>query len=324
MPPPPDRPRHLDFPGDWVHLALHGAHGFVTRLVHLLPDGRLHIWDSRRHRKRRPAIVVDVSHHPERETLQSTAVEHRHIEQLEKSHPWHWVWWCWQLRSLAWWIGLIFFLGSWCFVLGTVPPTFPSIQAWLGSTDFDADVWCFVGSVFFTVGSWFQWLEVINAPPEQRHDGTVAPRRHWRWWGWDRQRLDYRLAAMQLVGALLFNINCWFSLYDDLPWQTAYLIVWTPSTVASCCFIAASHLGLVEVVHKPWGWKPFHIGYWINLFSLFGSVGFFTSSVFGFFGQGPWQLPQWWGNDFALMMGSWCFLASTYLLIPETKLEQEK
>ncbi|MEM1058595.1 MAG: hypothetical protein AAGK14_05055 [Verrucomicrobiota bacterium] len=312
----PPRPRHLEFPGDWVQLAAHGAHGFITRLVHRLPDGRLHLWHSRRHRKQRPPMVVEA---PDGD---GDIASHERIEALEKRHPWRWVWWCWQPARLAWWVGLIFFLGSWCFIFGTVPPTFPSVQEWLGSNDIEADWWCFAGSVFFTVGSWLQWLEVLNAPPPQRADGAVAGRGAWRWWGWDPDRLDFRLSAVQLAGALLFNVNCWFSLYEGLPWQTANLIVWTPSTIASCCFIVAAHLGLVEVAHKPWGIKPYDIGWWTNLFGLLGAVGFFTSSVFGFFAQGPLQLPQWWGNDLALMMGSVFFLASTYLLIPETALEK--
>ncbi|MEM8550586.1 MAG: hypothetical protein AAGF10_07325, partial [Verrucomicrobiota bacterium] len=204
-----------------------------------------------------------------------------------------------------------------------VPLAFEQVAQRLGASDWLLNAICFAGSVWFTLGSYLLYLEALNAPPDANAQDTPSVSRPWRWLGWERGRIDLYLAAVQLTGAIVFNINCGMSLVEGLSWWQSDLWVWTPSTVASCCFVTASYLGLLEVTHQRWSWSVWDVSWWTNFFSLLGSFGFLCSSLFGYFADGPITVPQWWGNAFALMMGSWFFLAGTYLLVPEVLIEDK-
>ncbi|WP_309380091.1 hypothetical protein [Cerasicoccus frondis] len=325
--PAADLPSHVTFPPYWEHVATHRVGPFITRVVHRLPDGSLHVWSSRRHRKRRGPEM-----HPSESPLAQRADGHQvdQVNQAGSPHALRWKLWGWRLRSLSWWLGCIFIVGSLCFVAGTVPMAYPVVLDWLGIRPFNYALTCFIGSLWFTIGSYLLLLEALNADldatvqlkaheleryverkPQDRRDRRI------RWIGFAPNRLDFWIASVQLIGALTFNINCGMGLVEGMNWVFADILVWTPSTVASCFFVTASYLGLVEVSHRKWAWLWWDIAWWINFFSLLGSFGFLTSSVVGYFGQGPVELPQWFGNYFALMMGSWFFLFGTYLMVPE-------
>ncbi|WP_309398316.1 hypothetical protein [Cerasicoccus maritimus] len=325
--PATDLPPHVTFPAHWEHVATHRVGRFITRVIHRLPDGGLHVWTSRRHRKRRGAVIQDSA------GALSQVASHEHVGQVNaasKSVRQHFRLWGWRVESLSWWIGLIFIIGSICFVVGTVPTAYPGVLDWFGLQPYNYALVCFIGSVWFTIGSYLLLLEALNTD----FDATVQLKAHEleryvehkpqdqrtrriRWMGFAGNRLDYWIATVQLIGAITFNINCGMGLVEGMNWVIADILVWTPSTVASCFFVTASYLGLVEVSHRKWAWLWWDVSWWINFFSLLGSFGFLISSVVGYFGQGPLQMPQWLGNYFALMMGSWFFLFGTYLMVPE-------
>ena len=62
-------------------------------------------------------------------------------------------------RHASWWIGILFAVGSICFMVAPMPWFFD-----LAGPQVDAAVF-FVGSVFFTSAAALQWLETINADP---------------------------------------------------------------------------------------------------------------------------------------------------------------
>lgn len=325
------RPAHLYFPENWQHLGSDGAGPYVTRVIHRLPDGGQHIWTSRRHRKRRMGRILPGHQLP---ADSAAHLDHAREQTAEKANHRSFHLWKWLPQRLTWWIGVIFILGSICFVSGTVPMAFETVANKLGWGNELLNAVCFAGSVFFTVGSYLLVFEAVNIDLDLRLEMRARRLEHLiagepddyvkrplRFWGWEWPRIDYQIAVVQLTGAIIFNINCGMSLVTGLSWLQADAWVWAPSTFASCCFVAAGYLGIVEVVHRWWAWQPRDMTWWINFFGLLGAIGFLTSSVVGFFGQGPVQIPQWWGNLFALMMGSWFFLFGTYLLIPEMTLE---
>ncbi|MGE9294169.1 MAG: hypothetical protein ACQKBW_11190, partial [Puniceicoccales bacterium] len=98
-------PAHVSFPEDWEHKHTDRTWGCITRVVHRLPDGRLHIWTSRRHRKGLGALIKN-----------SPAHDWAMLERLARENLRQFHWWGWSLNRLSWWIGLIFILGSICFV----------------------------------------------------------------------------------------------------------------------------------------------------------------------------------------------------------------
>lgn len=330
---PAHLPPHVVFPANWVHVATHRIGPFITRVIHRLPDGSLHVWSSRRHRKKRGATIHDASSALTQSGEHDQAAK---VNQHVRTGKFHWRLWGWRLQSLSWWIGLIFIIGSICFVVGTVPVAYPGVLDWLGLAPYNYALVCFIGSVWFTIGSYLLLLEALNADFDatlqlkahelERYVEGKAPdqrTRPIRWFGFAPNRLDFWIAAVQLTGAITFNINCGMGLVEGMNWVLADILVWTPSTVASCFFVTASYLGLLEVTHRKWAWLWWDVSWWINFFSLLGSFGFLISSLVGYFGQGPVTLPQWFGNYFALMMGSWFFLFGTYLMVPELVVDDD-
>jgi hypothetical protein len=299
---------NFKFPNHWQLLKSRGAANFTTEFTHRLPSGNLHIWSSRRFRKRRSTEI--------RSTAKISQPEHpkRRIK-----------YWGWKLSSLTWWIGFIFTIGSILFVVGAIPELFPNtpIQK--------IAVINFLGSICFTIGSYAAFLEAINLNLDVTLSNDVElalekigkvrhfsrPPKKINWFDWQPHRIEYQSTLIQTIGACLFNVNCFFAMFAGLKWQTIDLIVWLPSTVASICFCWASYLAVMEVCHHYWAWKIQDIDWWIVVLNLVGSVGFLSGSIFGFWAQGPIQCCQYWGTNFSFLLGSIFFLGGSYLLVPE-------
>ena len=125
---------YVEVPGAWRRLHGHGFGPFVTREVFRRPDGTRVAWESRWHRK-----------HPRWSTVGST-------------------WWApW---AMAWWIGVLFAVGSVCFARGALPHYATSV-----GTNAD-DLTFFIGSIFFTTASCLQYYEVATTPTTL--EGAVA------------------------------------------------------------------------------------------------------------------------------------------------------
>ncbi|MEM8549762.1 MAG: hypothetical protein AAGF10_03140, partial [Verrucomicrobiota bacterium] len=99
-------PPHVTFPEDWEHLRTDCVLGCVTRVLHRLPDGRMHVWSSRRHRKARGALVKPSIF------IEQAAHDLNVLETLVREHPRRFAWWGWRWGQLNWWIGIIFIIGS--------------------------------------------------------------------------------------------------------------------------------------------------------------------------------------------------------------------
>ena len=112
-------------------------------------------------------------------------------------------------------IGRLFMVGSFCFALASLP----------FMSDFDArvaGVIYFIGSVFFTAAGaeTFRCVE-------------------------DGNRLDLVASAVQLVGTIMFNVNCYAALFDGLDRHTQKGLVWLPDALGSVAFLVASWIALV-------------------------------------------------------------------------------
>lgn len=314
---------YVHFPEHWDHVRSDGVAGFVTRVIHKLPDGGLHIWTSRRHRKGRgpvrvsrdrvmPGDIRSYGLHPDND-------EYHHGNDVD----WTRTIWGWKFNSTAWWVAFVFTFGSVLFVAGAVPAMF--------MTGFFIGALYFAGSVCFTIASYLALMEVNNASldGEIRNDVTVVvdfllgrrDRTHLQriaWLTWQPHRLDWWAASVQMVGALIFNVNCYNGMFHITPWWWADLIVWTPSTLGSLCFVTAGLLAYWEVTHTWLAWRPKSLEWWICACNVLGAVGFLLSSLTGYFAQGPVQINQEWTTNFLLMGGCFWFLGGSYLLIPES------
>jgi hypothetical protein len=283
-----------------------GPGPFVTHRLRRLPDGRHLVASSRRHRK-----GLRPHHAPDAESAERPPPAHaeafRHL---------------WAPSRLAWWIAVLFAIGSALFTLGGVVSTWPqSGPAWLR----DAAVlsWIFVvGAVFFTSAAWLQWLEALNGDvADALRDGA---RRHWRWVGWRPRNLGYLASAVQLVGTVMFNFNTVDATLAGLSWEREDLLVWTPDMVGCVCFLLASYLAYAEVSHGAASFAPRSVSWWIAVANLLGSLAFQLSALCSFEGPGPAATgaPFWAG--FYTAAGGACFLLGSYLMIPELFDEEEE
>ena len=143
-------------PEGWTPVARRAVGPFTTHLTFRRPDGGTTVWSSRAHRK--------------------------HASRLSRVAPeTKRVWWAPERAS--WWIGILFAVGSSCFLVAP----FPGFVELVGS-GVDGMVF-FAGSVFFTSAATLQCLETFNA---DRGPGGG---------------LEWRIAAVNLAGCVAFGIS---------------------------------------------------------------------------------------------------------------------
>ena len=276
-----------------------GPGPFVTHLLRRLPDGRHLVASSRRHRKGlRPHLAPDAESAERPRPTRVSAFRH-----------------LWAPRRLAWWIALLFAVGSALFTLGGASASWPqSVPA--GLRDTTVLNWIFVvGAVFFTSAAWLQWLEALNGDvAEALEDGQA---RRWRWLGWRPRNLGYLASAVQLVGTIMFNFNTADALLTGLSWEEEDLLVWTPNMVGCACFLVASYLAYAEVSHGAACFAPRSVSWWIAVVNLLGSVAFQLSALYSFAGPAPTAPSALFWAGFYTALGGVCFLVGSYLMIPE-------
>ena len=283
-----------------------GPWAFVTRRLRPLPDGGHLVATSRRHRKGlRPHRVPDLESAASPPPATASAFR----------HPW-------APRRLAWWIAVLFAIGSALFMIGGVAATWPgSVPAPLGEVSVLNRIFV-VGAVFFTSAAWLQWLEALNRDVAHALDNG-APRR-WRWFGWRPRNLGYLASAVQLVGTVMFNFNTIDATFAGLSWEAEDLAVWTPNMVGCVCFLVASYLAYVEVSQGLASFEPRCISWWVTVVNLLGSVAFQISAFYSFVGPGPAATGSLFFASFYTAAGGLFFLTGSYLMIPELFDEQEE
>ena len=282
-----------------------GPGPFVTHRLRRLPDGRHLVASSRRHRKGlQPHTVPDAESAELPRPTQASAFRH-----------------LWAPQRLAWWIALLFAIGSALFTVGGIGASWPqSAPAWLRDATVLNGVFV-VGAIFFTSAAWLQWLEALNSDvAEALEDG---PTRRWRWLGWRPRNLGYLASAVQLVGTILFNFNTGDALLTGLSWREEDLLIWTPNMVGCACFLVASALAYVEVMQGAARFAPRSVSWWVAVSNLLGSVAFQISALYSFAGPEPAAAGALFRASFYTAAGGLCFLLGSYLMIPELFDENE-
>src|SRR5687768_5287335 len=89
----------------------------------------------------------------------------------------------------VWWIGVLFAIGSVCFVVGPMPGFVQLVGSAADGTVF------FVGSLFFTSAAFLQYLQAANPGPGRKRVLRFHPRSS-DWWA----------SLVQLIGTLYFNV----------------------------------------------------------------------------------------------------------------------
>jgi len=276
-----------------------GPGPFVTHRLRRHPGGGYVVAHSRRHRKGlRPQLVADAESAEHPSPVHATAFRH-----------------FWAPTRLAWWIAVLFAIGSTLFTAGGVgsawPHFFPSP---LGDAAFLNRVFV-VGAIFFTGAAWLQWLEAFNGDVAEALGGDA--RRSWRWFGWRPHNLGYLASAIQLVGTLLFNVDTVDATLPGHSGASEDLLVWTPNMLGCICFLIASYLAYAEVSLAAASFAARSVSWWVAVANFLGSVAFQISALYSFAGSAPASANARFWAGFCTAAGGLCFLVGSYLMIPE-------
>jgi hypothetical protein len=191
----------------------------------------------------------------------------------------------WAPNRAAWWIAVLFAIGSTCFALGAFPP----YASWVGAT---ADgVTYFVGSLFFTSAAGLQF---------RTSDGRLA------WWA----------GLIQFAGTLFFNRSTFAALHQTLTASQADRHVWTPDALGSVAFLVASAIACVDV-RRPLRNSPRSRDWsaaWVN---MAGSVAFGVSAVASYVIVDSDVLRNAQRANLGTFVGAICFFVGALLILPE-------
>jgi hypothetical protein len=270
---------YVEVPQGWRRQGSRGFGPFVTREVFGLPDGTHLLWDARWHRK--------------------------HAGRVPGGSTW------WAPFAMAWWMGVLFAVGSICFALGS----FPLYATTVGTTP--DNITFFVGSIFFTTASFLQYVEVANTPPDlfaahRNGLGSLLRIQH--------RRIDWWAAAIQLLGTLWFNRTTLSALLVGLGASSKHHPIWRPDALGSICFLVSSWLAWAEECDGTFAWRPARLSWWITALNLVGSVAFGVSAVASYVTSSG-QLLSLALTNLGTFVGALCFLAGAILLLPERTLE---
>jgi len=145
-------------------------------------------------------------------------------------------------------IGLLFALGSVCFLIGPAPGYIELVGSAADGVTF------FVGSIFFTSASALQLLATSRA-----------------------HRADWWACVVQLAGTVFFNISTFNAMNDALDTSAENRLVWAPDVYGSICFLVASWIAYSVRRHAR-----HDSDWWIAVVNLAGSVAFGISAVAAF------------------------------------------
>lgn len=284
---------HISFSPEWEHLESQKVGPFVTRIVHRRDDGTLDVRTSRRHRKQfGPEVAPEVAE--------------------KKQHKY----WLWRPRSLNWWIAVLFMIGSWHFVSGSLLILVGSTKVYL------IDLIYFSGSVFFTSAGYSQYYQAINAPETLDSQGRVSEARKRRYFGWQPGRIDFWATFPQFLGTLAFNVTT-ATAFISVQWLGYDVLVWVPDYVGSVLFLVSGVAGVLEYCHRFWCWQRKDLTWWIVMINFIGCVAFMISAIVAFVRPNPiFDNLATWATIFTLI-GAVCFFVGAYLMWPEMAAEKQ-
>ena len=277
----------IPFSKDWKLVKFEGAWPFISHIVHRQPDGSLHIWSSRSHRKGRGDRL---NHQP--------------------------------TDGLGWWISILFMIGSACFALGSLAGLTPELFGPLFKKVETVNAVFFTGSLFFTSAAYLQLLEAANATRREAQARGEEPGDSFCWFGWKPWQIGWLSAAIQFAGTLLFNVNTLDAMLPGLNWLQQDLLIWTPDIIGCVCFLAASWLAVLECCHGIVFWKMQGLSWWIVMINMLGSIAFGLSGIFAIVLPRTKDVLDLQAVNLWTCAGALCFFFGAYLLFPEMKIKQ--
>lgn len=179
------------------------------------------------------------------------------------------------------WIGVLFAIGSACFLVGPLPGFVDLV-----GSEADAAVF-FAGSVFFTSAALLQML----------HSGGG---------------LDRWACVAQFAGTLFFNVSTFHALQAGLDANEYDRLVWRPDWRGSICFLVSgvlAYLAVRRLSHRATDWR-------IAVVNLAGSVAFGISAIAGYVVPSTGTALDLAAANAWTSIGALCFLVGALLLLP--------
>ncbi len=186
-------------------------------------------------------------------------------------------------------IGILFAIGSFCFVIGP----FPGYVQLVGSS---ADgITFFVGSIFFTSAAFLQFATTRLV------GGGRAD-----WWA----------GGIQFAGTLFFNISTWEAMQKALDTAATDRLVWQPDVYGSVCFLVSSWIAY-GAANGGYGRRiKRDTPATIAMVNLIGSIAFGVSAVAAYVIPSTGDVLALGASNFTTSLGAVCFLAGAILLLP--------
>ena len=196
-----------------------------------------------------------------------------------------------------------FALGSTCFVVGSVPAFVTAVGGWVDGVTY------FVGSIFFTLASYGQLVQVQSPAMTGVDDLTQHVPAPLRWIAWSPHDMDWWAAITQFPGTLFFNVSTFASLAHNATVQESNRHVWIPDLYGSILFLVASTFALLAVGRaRDLMWK---IG-WLN---MVGSILFMASALASYVLPSG-ELVSTRISVAGTLLGALCFLIGAVLMVP--------
>jgi hypothetical protein len=189
----------------------------------------------------------------------------------------------WSPRSLDWWTGVLFAIGSTCFFVGP----FPGFLNLVGSS---ADgVVFFVGSIFFTSAAFLQLL------------------------GSERYRADWWASLIQLVGTVYFNVDTFRAMQHSFDDADVNRVVWRPEALGSICFVISGLIVYLSVRHArgTHDWR-------MAVVNFAGCVLFGISTIGGYVLPSTGDEFNLLAANAGTALGALCFFIGALMLLPRT------
>ncbi len=268
---------------------------FITQVFDFNNANHTYLYTSRRMRKGLDELLVD---------KQFNSLKHPfyQLSSLFTYKP----------KTLTWWIGVLFMIGSSGFIAGCIMYLYFENSL----TDFTKNLTFFIGSIFFTAAAYLQYLESINADiTNENHFNN--DNKKWVWFAFRHKNLGFLASASQLAGTVLFNINTFNPLYFNFTFLEEDLFIWVPNMIGSILFLTASFFGWLEI-YRDKHVKPFRsISWYIIWINILGAVFFQLSAIKSYVYLNSGKLVGITASLEYTLSGAVCFFIAAYLLIVE-------
>jgi hypothetical protein len=229
----------------------------------------------------------------------------------------------WAPDRLAWWVAVVFLVGSALFVAGAVASLMPNLFGGREVSSVVAEACYAVGALLYTGSVYGQLIEHLNA--DDRLTGGRPAR--WRWCGVEPARLGWWVPVSYLVGALVFDYEAVAALLHSLGVVEGEVGLWWTSLVGALGFALGGVLHLVQEWHGQVLGTVRDVSWWIAAMFLLGGVGFVIGALPGF---GPAGLPGTGAElpsariepgptivEVGFLIGALAFLVGSVLMLPE-------